>query len=532
MMDLPANYLSYERTGYFTKIVTDYLSNAAALQPFYAYRPDLDGIRQAIEARRKFPQQRNLLAEVLTEQYQGLNITPETKNNIELLKSDGTFTATTAHQPNIFTGPLYFIYKILHTIKLAEELNRLVPGQKFVPVYYMGSEDADLDELGFVIIGGRKLEWKTKQTGAVGRMKVDKALISLITEINGETGVLPFGAELVSLFKTCYTEGKTIQQATLELVNALFGKFGLVVLIPDNSRLKKIFEPVVLKELREGFSHAAVSATTERLGKHYKVQAGGRDVNLFYLLNDKRERIEKTGDGFEVKALDLRFTQTEIEKELSDYPERFSANVILRGAFQETVLPNVAFIGGGGELAYWLELKEVFAAINVPYPVLILRNSFLLIRKEQAGKLDKLGYTIEEIFKDELTLINELVRRESSKQLSLSAELAAAKEQYEHLRQVAKKIDNTLAEHVSALEKQAVKRLEALEKKLLRAERLNYSAQQRQIAALKKDLFPGNSLQERVDNVSRYYALYGPALLKRLYESSTAFNDGFVVVQL
>jgi uncharacterized protein YllA (UPF0747 family) len=239
---------------------------------------------------------------------------------------------------------------------------RQLPQYKFVPVYYMGSEDADLDELGFVNVGGQKLVWETKQTGAVGRMKVDKALLKLIHEIHGQIGVLPFGNEFTDLLNACYTEGKTIQQATLELVNALFGAYGLIVLIPDNAKLKTAFHSVVEKELTEKFSHRIVADTIDKLGAHYKVQAGGREINLFYLIDNKRERIEQAGDAFEVKTLNLQFSKDEILKELKEHPERFSANVILRGAFQETVLPNIAFIGGGGELAYWLELKNVFNA--------------------------------------------------------------------------------------------------------------------------------------------------------------------------
>src|SRR6478609_940141 len=372
-MDQTANYLPYESTGYFSKIVSDYLSQSPLLQPFYKHTPDLKGIQSSIAARQSFNTPRNLLVDVLGEQYSGVPVSEKVKQNIASLADQNTFTITTAHQPNIFTGPLYFIYKILHAVKLADELTTQLPQYKFVPVYYMGSEDADLDELGFINVGGQKLVWETKQTGAVGRMKVDKALLKIIHAIHGQAGVLPFGNELTDLFTQCYTEGKLIQQATLELVNALFGEYGLIVLVPDNAKLKTAFHSVVEKELMEGFSHKIVADTIEQLGKNYKVQAGGREINLFYLIDDKRERIETAGEKYEVRTIGLSFSKEEILKELKDHPERFSANVILRGAFQETVLPNIAFIGGGGELAYWIELKNVFAAVGIPYPVLLLR---------------------------------------------------------------------------------------------------------------------------------------------------------------
>ncbi|MDE3253540.1 MAG: bacillithiol biosynthesis cysteine-adding enzyme BshC, partial [Bacteroidota bacterium] len=383
-MEQTANYLPYESTGYFTKIVSDYLSCSPQLRPFYVHQPDMEGLKASLQARQSFDTPRKLLVEVLEEQYQRLPISDKVTANIQLLKKESTFTITTAHQPNIFTGPLYFIYKILHAVKLASELADQFPEYHFVPVYYMGSEDADLDELGFVEVGGQKLVWETKQTGAVGRMKVDKALIRLIHAIHGQAGVLPFGKEWTDLLFQTYTEGKTIQKATLDLVHQMFADFGLVVLIPDNGRLKTAFQSVVTKELTEQFSHAIVAETIASLGKTYKVQTGGRELNLFYLKDDKRERIEVHQDVYTVLGSGLSFTRQEILQELADYPERFSGNVILRGAFQETVLPNIAFIGGGGELAYWLELKNVFAAVGIPYPVLMLRNSFLLVSREQA----------------------------------------------------------------------------------------------------------------------------------------------------
>ncbi|MDB5210997.1 MAG: bshC [Sediminibacterium sp.] len=529
-MHQKANYLPYESTGYFSTIVSDYLSQSPLLQPFYQHAPTFDGIKASIAARQTFNTPRNVLVEVLKEQYASLALSEKVKQNRQLLADQNTFTVTTAHQPNIFTGPLYFIYKILHAVKLADELNAQLLQYKFVPVYYMGSEDADLDELGFVNVGGQKLVWETKQTGAVGRMKVDKALLKLIHAIHGQVGVLSFGDEFAGLLNQCYTEGKSIQQATLELVNALFGEYGLIILIPDNAKLKTAFHSVVEKELTEKFSHKIVAGTIEKLGAHHKVQAGGREINLFYLIDHKRERIEQSGDAFEVKTLNLRFSKEEILEELKEHPERFSANVILRGAFQETVLPNIAFIGGGGELAYWLELKNVFEAVQIPYPVLLLRNSFLVMSKEQSAKLEKLGFTEADLFKDELSLLNTLVKRESEHQLSLTNELQQAKEYYAHLRTVTDAVDKTLSEHLIALEKQAIKKLAELEKKLLRAERFKYDTQKQQIAKLKQTLFPANSLQERTDNISTHYATHGKAWLRMIYDASTGINKGFGII--
>ncbi len=529
-MDRTTKYLSYQETGYFTKIATDYLQANEQLQPFYHYPVSIEGIKAAIAARKQFANNRILLTDELRKQYANISLSDKQEANLTALLSENTFTITTAHQPNIFTGPLYFIYKIMHVIKLSDELNGQLTENKFVPVYYMGSEDADLDELGFINVGGQKISWNTKQTGAVGRMKVDKDFVRMIGLIQGQIGIHPHGYELTDLFKKVYTVGKTIQQATLELVNRLFADHGLLVLIPDNAELKRSFQSVIEKELTEQFSHKAVEETINALSKNYKVQTGGRELNLFYLIDDKRERIEVAGYRFQVTSLKKDWSKEEILHELNDHPERFSANVILRGVFQETVLPNIAFIGGGGELAYWLELKKVFEQVQVPYPMLILRNSFLWMNKEQQERLHKLGFTINDSFKKQEELLNALVHKESSKQLSISDEVEKINIVYQQLQAAAGSIDTTLSDHTKALQTKALKQLTALEKKMLRAEKRKFEAQLRQIEKLKQELFPANSLQERQENFSLLYAQFGNDWLKIIYDVSKGLAQEFGVI--
>ncbi len=526
------NYIDYAETGYFPRIVVDYLKDNPQLSPFYKYRPDLNGIKQAIEDRKEFRYDRKTLVAKLRKQYEGINFSAKLEKNLELLKAETTFTVTTAHQPNIFTGPLYFIYKILHAIKLAEKLKAEFPENDFVPVYYMGSEDADLDELGNFIVDGKRYEWKTKQTGAVGRMKVDKAFLSLITELNGQLSVLPYGKEIIAIFQSCYAEGETLQSCTLKLTNKLFGELGLVVLIPDTPDLKKLFIPVLQRELQEQFSHKAVESTISDWSQHYKVQAGGRELNLFYLVDDKRERIETTKDGFSVIALNRVWSKEEMLIELDQHPERFSPNVILRGVFQETILPNIAFIGGGGEISYWLELKKVFETANVSYPVLVLRNSFLLMTERDSELISELGFDLKDAFKSPEILLNELTKRESSNQLSLSEEKGELNSYYQQLHETILKIDSSLAEHVNALQSKALKRIEALEKKILRAEKRKFEAEKRRIQKIKANLFPNDSLQERAENISGLYARHGKEVIQKLYENSLALEQKFTVITL
>ena len=525
-------YLPYAETGFFSKIVIDYLNEEEQLISFYKHLPTLTGIEDAIKERQKFPQQRNVLLNELKKQYQNISLTDAVSENIESLSHETTFTITTAHQPNIFTGPLYFIYKILHAIKLAQNLKEALPAYNFVPVYYMGSEDADLEEIGTTFINGEKYQWQTKQTGAVGRMKIDKPFMALIEKMQGQLVNETHGEEIIKLFRSYYSEGTTLQEATLAVVNELFGEYGLVVLIPDNTNLKKLFSGIIKKELEEQFSHKEVNATTEALRQYYKPQAGGRDLNLFYLIDDKRERIEKEKDKYSVHSLSLSFTREEILNELEEHPERFSPNVILRGVFQETILPNIAFIGGGGEIAYWLELKKVFEVAHGLYPLLLLRNSFLLINVKQQEKIKKLGFEPKDFFKDELFLIDEIIKRSSSEDLSLEKYEEQVRAFYRTIQLIAGNADNTLQQHVEALQTNALKKLIELEKKMARATRRKFDAEQKQIEKLKSQLFPSKGLQERTENIAGFYARFGKDLISLLLKNSLSLEQQFAILDI
>ena len=495
-MECTSARLPYRQTGAFSKIALDYIDQAAALKPFIAHPPSLQGIQKAIEARKQFATNREVLVQELKNQYAAFDINDKVRKNIESLLSADTFTITTAHQNNIFTGPLYFIYKILHAIKLADHLKASLPGQNFVPVFYIGSEDADLDELNHIYLGGEKLVWETKQGGAVGRMKADKGLIDLIGIMEGQLSVLPNGNDIIVLIKKYYKEGILIQDATFGFVNELFGEYGLVVLLPDNAALKKQMINVFEDDLLHQRASDIVEQSAERLhSAGYKVQANPREINLFYLKDELRERIEKVSGEWRVVSGGGKFTEETLLKELQTSPERFSPNVILRGLYQETILPNIAFIGGAGETAYWLQLKDLFVNYQIPFPVLLLRNSFLIIEKKWQERISHLGFTPEDFFLSERELMNRLVVRESKNEIKLNGPLTELEQLYDTFKKQASVVDSTLEKHVDALKQKTVQRLNELEKKILRAEKRKFTDQQRQIHAIKEKLFPANSLQ-------------------------------------
>lgn len=529
-MDAKAEYIDYNSTGYFSKLVTDYIQNDNKVKPFYNLPPNIEGIKKAIKNRQNIHGDRAALVDHLNIQYGSLPLDNKVQHNISSLLKEQAFTVCTAHQPNIFTGPLYFIYKIIHTIRLADSLNIQFPENVFVPVFYMGNEDADLEELGYIIIGNEKYIWNTTQTGAVGKMVVDDELIKLITKFSGQIQVQQFGAEILKSIRECYVKGIILQEATLRFVNKLFAKYGLVILIPDSPVLKRSMLNIFEDELFNNSSNKLVEKTNAELQINYKAQAHSREINLFYIDEQVRNRIIKNNNGFHVENTLLTFTKESIKKELHDHPEKFSPNVILRGLYQESILPNIAFIGGSGEIAYWLQLCSLFNHYNILFPVLILRNSFLIIDKKTNTLKNKLQIENSELFKDEIELINEMVLKMSSNSITAEQEKNHLHSIYSTLIKKAELIDSTLVKHVAAIEHRSFEKITALEKKMLRAEKRKYIDRQNQIKKLKSILFPNNSLQERFENIIPFYGKWGDDFINMLYAHSLTFEQKFCVL--
>ncbi len=529
-MGCKTEFINYAETGYFSPLVLDYLQEDPKLKPYYVYSPRHPDFDKIIETRKAFSTDRKLLVGELEKTYSGIPLDEAVRKNLRLLSEEDTFTVCTAHQPNLFTGYLYFVYKIIHAIKLAAYLKGRYPQYNFVPVYYMGSEDNDLEELGTMHLYGKTYHWQTNQSGAVGRMRPEN-IEGLINTVTQELGHNEHVRELKTLLREAYLHHTDIQTATLYLVNALFGRLGLVGLIADTPGFKNAFSTVMREDLFEQRAFSVVNKTIEALSTHYHAQATPREINLFYLDNQLRERMVKEGDQWAVLNTDKTFNRQEMEEELQKHPERFSPNVILRGVLQETILPNIAFIGGGGELAYWMELKELFTHFKVPFPLLMLRNSVLWVDEKSVKRLQKVDLQPRALFMETDALISEFVKKNTKEELVLKKEYLEIEKLFATLEQKAANIDVTLKASVGAERTKALRSIGKLEHKFLKAEKNKFGWQTELIRKVKSHLFPQNALQERVENILPYYALYGADFINDLYEHLDPMNRKFTILR-
>jgi len=529
---MPSDCITYQNSGYFSKLIVDYLDQKAELKSLYNRFPSLENFQLQIEEKRKnFPiENREILAKALTNQYQNFEVSETTSNNIELLKNSNTFTITTGHQLNLFTGPLYFLYKIVSVINLTKELKTAYPENNFVPVYWMATEDHDFDEINYFNFKGKKIQWKKESKGPVGRLNTTE-LEKVFKQFSTELGLGNNANYLRELFKKSYLEHGNLADATRFLANELFKNEGLVIVDGDDLALKKLFIPYVKEELLHQTSFKKVNETLPLLEK-YNVQVNPREINLFYIQNDLRERIVFENGNYKINNTHLSFSESEILTELANNPKNFSPNVILRPLYQEVILPNLCYIGGGGELAYWFELKSNFEANEVTFPILLLRNSVLLATEKQHDKLDKLGLNWTDIFQKQADLINKKTKEYSNFTIDFSEQKAFLIKQFEDLYTIANQTDKSFLGAVKAQKIKQLKGLDNLEKRLLKAEKRKHQEQLDQIKELQNSLFPNQSLQERSANFSTFYESYGDALIDVLLKELKPLEHKFTVITL
>jgi uncharacterized protein YllA (UPF0747 family) len=228
----------------------------------------------------------------------------------------------------------------------------------------------------------------------------------------------------------------------------------------------------------------------------------------------------------------ISWSLSEILKHLHDFPEKFSPNVIMRSLYQEVILPNLAYIGGGGELAYWLELKDYFKEMNIPFPILLLRNSVQVISAKQQKKIDKLRISHQELFLKLNTLLDLKVKENSEIQMSFSLQREQLKAQFVHLKETAKKTDISFLGAVNAQEKKQLNGIDTLEKRLLVAEKRRQQDLVVRISEIKNQLFPNQRLEERQRNFSEYYLEYGDRFIESLKEVLKPLELEFTILEL
>ncbi len=518
------SYLDLDHTP---ELIRDLLNSREKLKPFVNIFP-VDDAFSAYLTERSFPaDRRKVLLEVLKEQYADIR-SPQNEQSLAALEEDNGYTVVTGHQLNIFTGPAFFIYKLMHAVSLARHLNTAFPDIHCVPVYWMASEDHDFEEIRSLASFDEQLVWEREEAGAVGRY----ALTGLDQVLQQWKSVMRWeDTSPVYLRFKRYTEQSHLAAATRYLVNELFGREGMLVIDADHSKLKAIFAPIMTLEVDASAGEHYVKTSSDALhALGYKTQVNARSVNLFYLEDNRRVRIDRDGDSYKGVGTPRKWSHPALLRGIKEEPEKFSPNVILRPLYQETILPNLCYIGGAGELSYWLQLKALFDAADVPYPILMPRNGAVVLAAHQAKKIDKLGVRPDELLKREEDLIAGWMEHHASQDLELKTERQRHEELFREVVEKVAGVDTSLTGKAEASLARQLKEYDGLEKAMQKAWKKREEQSVRQLIQLRDAVLPGGNLQERVQNYFALEQMAGGELGAALMKSFDPVKPGLTFV--
>lgn len=515
----------------FSKIDRDLNNIDTSLNDFFRWKPELSSFKSILE-QRKFNTNRQVLVDVLNEQYAVLPSKDKSTSQINSLLQKNTFTVCTAHQPSLFGGPVFVISKALSAIKLARQVQESQPDYNIIPVFVIGSEDHDVEELNNTYVHGVKITWNTDQKGPVGRF--DNVLLeNNIAEFKSLISGSKFENELNLLIESAYSSAKSFGQSFQYLLAELLGEYGLLVLNTDHPSLKKLLSPYIQAEINESKSKLLVNDTQSKLQNlGYDAASFARDINFFYFDKGYRERIEPDGENCKIAGIEKTISKSELISEAASHPERFSPNVIMRPVYQEIILPNLAYVGGGGELAYWLERKNLFEHLKVPFPMLVRRDSFLIAQDQDINQMKEYQLHIDDLDDRNDIMINNLTERISTSDLNLKPEEQELLKWMDQIKQKSMQIDPTLGAMVESEKVKLQKSVEYIEKKILKAEKQKQEVLLNRAKKLKDRLMPEGKLAERKENFSTYYSMYGRQFFETLLEDFNPLDFKFKIIKI
>ncbi len=517
---------------YYSKTVVDYLNQEPTLKEFYQYSHDDEGYKQKIAQRTFSQQHREILVKVLQQQYKGILDTESlVAKNIEALAHENTFTVTTGQQVHIYLGPLYVVNKILSTIAKCRELAKQYPENTFVPVFWMASEDHDFEEINHLNLYYKKFVWEGEEgfEGAVGRLN-PLSINNLREDINGVLNNDHEATKLLDLFTEAYTKFDTLANATRYVLNILFGEQGLVVLDADNIEQKQLLKTYITNDIFGTENVNAAREITEKLAEDYKAQIHPREINFFYLTPKGRYRVAKEDGVYKALDSDIEFTEEQLKQEIEQHPENFSPNVVLRPLYQEVILPNIAYIGGSAEVNYWLQLKTVFDANEVQFPIIELRKSLILLNEKTVQNINDLGFEPINFLNEERTLTEAFVSENGSEIPDYSEHYKLVEEQLETIKQKALEVDQNLKPFLEGEFKKITDTFGKLDNKLQKIEKQKFENQLKKIESIKNKFFTSGKLTERVDTVLSEPQICNPQIIEVLLETFNQQKKPLIIV--
>jgi len=382
----------------FVRLIDDYSS----VKQFYPHAPNMDGVRRVASALDFPAERRREVAGILREQNTAFGAGAATAGNLEKLER-GAVAVVSGQQVGLFSGPAYAIYKALTAIQLAEELSDA--GIPAVPIFWMATEDHDLDEVRHVtwFDAGKLTRFELPVDSAAGR---PVGQVRLGTPIEGSVkkavGLLsgPASETIARALEQSYTSGETYGSAFGKLFARLFAGQGLILLDPLDARLHRIAAPLYRKaiESRDELNEKLLQrgANLERAGYDVQVKVTAKSTLLFTMRDGVRQPVAASNSHF--KSGDATWTRDEALRLVDASPETFSANALFRPVVQDYLLPTVAYLGGPAEIAYYAQSSVIYEHLLGRMPVILPRAGFTILDAKAEKLLQKYGLCIENLW--------------------------------------------------------------------------------------------------------------------------------------
>ena len=538
--------VSYSSLPGFSDLFLDYCDQHDDIHTFFGsnFKPtsNFAGIKQKI-SQRSFD--REALADMLLAQNQRWGLDDFTRSQIESLRDPTSTVVITGQQVGLFLGPLYTVYKILTTIRLARTLEAEL-GTPVIPVFWMAGEDHDFEEIATATtlssIGIQSWTYEPEHAGSntnrgpVGRLTLSEHITPLIDNMISSFQHGGYEEELRQLLHACYAPGTTLTDAFARLLKALLPDLGLVLVASDDPTFKKLAVPLFEKEIINPEASTQILDETSKAlaASSYHSQVATRPTNLFLIGQEGRLPLDFAKGTFSLRGSTTRFEQSELLNLLARQPEIFSPNVVLRPVLQDYLFPNLAYIAGPGETSYFAQYKEVYSHFGVTMPIIFPRASVTLLDEKTNRLMGHFPFQFETYSQPTESLLRILLDSPEPHPLH-DAFLKARKEVTEIMRELSSFADQqnvSLTRSAKSTEVRLVQNLESFKKRLIRAEKKNMDIDRSRIEYIQNRIFPKTGLQERKLSALHFLHRFGLDFFNTLFESIPLETDTHHVLSI
>ncbi len=522
----------------FSRLFVDYVEDSGTAGEYYARRFDkADLLAFAKETAKASRADRALIKDILVDQQALWGNDRAAAENAKRLSDPSATVIVTGQQVGLFGGPLYTVLKALTTVLLARELEA-ASGAPVIPVFWLGSEDHDFDEMASASVPGATFTVPhpgASNTGPVGALEFGPEIADLVDQLQESLPPTDFRDEVLSTVRSCYKPGATFRDAFAGLLRSLLPETGLVLFAQDDPRVKRLAAPLWQREIEDfASSDAALRSATDRIAREYHAQVHIRPSNLFLIHEGQRLPLDTEDDRFNLRGTEHSWSREELSALLESNPEKFSPNVVLRPLTQDWLFPTVAYVGGPGETAYFAQYKGAYAWADLPMPAIYPRISATLIEPGIRRSLNKIGAPPEAFGEDPDALFSKLAkaRMEFDVEARFGRTIGEINKLISPLIPEVVAIDASLKKSVEATRAALQNEIVRLRDRVLKADRRNRDLLRQQIEKVADGLFPGGKPQERVISPLYFTTKYGTDFFLRLIHDLDADTRSHLLIDL